>query len=183
MRFATVVSVFCIASAIGCGTVPKTSQPTPQTSSPDPVIEKATGDFDQSLEAWKTLKQNRARDYSYVTRSQSWAGFGSTTTVWISADSVVKRTYEAWKYDDENKRVVTDSWQEQGAEVGTHSPQPLTLDQMYEVCRSQVLTQDPSKNSLSFGVGSDDVMRNCSYVPNGCQDDCSSGVSIDSLSY
>lgn len=135
----------------------------------------------ESLADWQVLKGRSGGDYQYDVRFASWVGFSATTTLEVRDDEVVLRRYEA--LDAEG--MVTESWTEQGAELGSHEHgAPLrTIEELYAVCRNEVLTQDRDENTIYLEFRDDGVLEYCRYVPVDCADDCARGVSIDELRF
>jgi hypothetical protein len=62
-----------------------------------------------------------------------------------------------------------------------HGFDPLPIDALYEQCRTEVLTQDPAANFIDFALDERGLLKTCTYVPMGCADDCTQGVTISDL--
>ena len=144
------------------------------------------GELDKSLATWQALKAQNGDHYRYETSFGSFSGFGNTTTLTVQGETVVSRAYEAYRVDgNTGEKNVTESWTEVGAEVGSHEAgaAPRTVDDLYRVCRSEVLAQSPLENDFYLEFRDDGVLRTCDYVPKGCVDDCSRGVNITALEF
>ena len=142
--------------------------------------------LETSLETWKNLKAQNGDHYRYKTSFGSFSGFGDTTTLTVQGETVVSRAYEAYRVNgNTGEKNVTESWTEEGAEVGSHKAgaEPRTVDELYGVCRSDVLTQNPSANDFYLEFRDDGVLKTCDYVPKDCVDDCSRGVNITGLEF
>ncbi len=136
-----------------------------------------------SLEAWTQLKGENGNHYKYQRSFVSYFGFGSITSFEVKDDVVISRVYEAF---DENFNT-TETWTEQGAEVGVHGDEsgaepPRTVEQLYEECRSDVLSKSRVENYVFLSFF-DDVLLECVYIPKSCADDCAVGVSVELLSF
>lgn len=135
----------------------------------------------ESLADWQVLKGQSSGDYQYDVRFGSVFGFSSTTTFEVQDDMVVLRSYEV----RDAEGVVTESWTEQGAELGSHKGyEPLrTIEELYTVCRNEVLTQERGANDIFLKFRDDGVLEYCEYFPKNCADDCFMGVSIDDIRF
>jgi hypothetical protein len=151
---------------IGCGQVVKQSE------------------LDKSLATWDALKVEHGNHYRYETRSVSWTGFRSTTTLTVRNGEVIMRAYEA-RYQNDVGEDVSESWTEEGAAVGSHESgaDPVTIDALYSKCRTEVLTQDPRDNAFYLDFHTNGVLKTCEYRPLACVDDCLFGVSVDVLEF
>lgn len=152
---------------------------TPDASPPDASPPPREDLLAESLLVWQDLKAADDGTYQYTRSDSSFSGYRSTTTFVVEDDVVVRRTFEGY---DENG-VLVDSFDEQGAEVGTsEGAEPArTIDELYEICRDEVLTQDPDSNYFYLTFRDDGVLELCAYVPDDCADDCDEGVEISSL--
>jgi hypothetical protein len=165
----------------GCGS-PDASPPDaspPDASPPDASPPTREELLAESLLAWQDLKAADDGTYQYTRSSSSFTGARSTTTFVVEADVVVRRSFEG--YDEDG--VLVESFDEEGADVGSNEgAKPAhTIDELYEICRTEVLTQDPASNRFYLTFRDDGVFELCTYVPDDCADDCSEGVEIDSL--
>ena len=133
----------------------------------------------QSLEVWSDLKGSDQRQYRYTSVSVSWTGSRANTTIDVTADRVVSR---AWELLDADGSEV-DAWTEDTTSLGSHpeGAEPLTIDQIYDRCASDVLTQDSAENRITLTFMDTGVLKHCSYFPKTCADDCARGFDITSL--
>jgi hypothetical protein len=169
----------------GCGD--SGSKPDPDAA-PDPVPDATPAPdagpdllalLADSLVVWQEAKAADDGTYGYTWTTSSFTGYRTITTFVVSNDVVVRRTYEAY---DENNQLV-ESFDEQADQVGSNpGGRPVyTIDQIYEVCRDEVLTQDPEQNALTLRTRPDGILEACLYRSLDCADDCQMGVQIDSL--
>lgn len=142
------------------------------------------GELDRSLAVWNALKAENGNSYRYETSFASWAGFGNKTALTVQDGKVTARAYEAYRYE-EDRMTITESYTEEGATLGTHESGAAlrTVDELYGVCRAEVLTQDALANHVYLTFRADGVLETCEYAPKNCADDCSSGVSIAGLEF
>ena len=149
----------------------------------DPGTEQdnGQGELKQSLRTWSELKASNEPQYRYASRNVGWTGDSSRTTVDVVNDAVVARAYTS--FDAEGAEVM--SWTEDTASLGSHpeGAAPLTIDQIYERCGSEILSKDAEKNWITLTFSEDGVLAHCSYFPRTCADDCDVGFSIDSLEF
>ncbi len=137
--------------------------------------------FEASLLSWQLVKKQIAR-YQYSVNFSSWVGFSNRTTLSVEDDVVVNRAYVAF---DQNNKLVA-QWQEDGSdEIGTHKrgATPKTMDQLYRQCRSEVLSKSAQENYISLSFDENNLLRQCTYTPMSCADDCSFGVNISDLQF
>lgn len=73
----------------------------------------------------------------------------------------------------------------EGAALGSHEAGAAirTVDELYSVCRDEVLTQNAFANDFYLSFRDDGVLNYCEYAPKDCVDDCSSGVNITDLEF
>lgn len=75
-------------------------------------------------------------------------------------------------------------WTETGADLGKAvdtSAAPLrTLDQIYEIARTEWLIKRKDAQ-VYFEAKNSGMISSAGYVPDGCQDDCFSGISISEI--
>lgn len=158
--------------------------PNPGQISPPPETTPQQKQLASSLEAWNALKAENGDHYRYETRSVSWTGFRSTTTLTVQGGEVITRVYES-RYQNDAGEDVFESWTEEGAAVGSHKSgaDPVTLDALYSECRTEVLTQNPQDNAFYVDFHTNGVLKTCEYRPLACVDDCLFGVSVDALRF
>lgn len=138
-------------------------------------------DLAESRSVWLDMKAADDGRYQYTRSDSSWTGYRETTTFLVEDDVVVRRSFEAF---DRNGELVR-SFEEEGAEVGSSegadAAPALIIDELYEICRDEVLAKDPDDNIIYLGFRDDGILEYCSYVPRDCADDCSEGVDISDL--
>ena len=142
------------------------------------------GELDRSLATWNVLKTQNDDSYRYETSFASWAGFGNKTALTVQNGKVTARAYEAYRRE-EGQTTVTESYSEEGATLGAHEAgaAPRTVDELYGVCRAEVLTQSALANDFYLTFRADGVLETCEYAPKNCVDDCSSGVNVTGLEF
>ncbi len=138
--------------------------------------------LEDSESAWRALvRQQGAATYSYVVPQSSWTGFSTRTALQLESGSVTYRRYESTTWVDDNTlSPIALQWEERGAELGNHTgAAPLaTLDDQYRRCATEVLTRDPDDNGIYLEFDARNILQTCVYVPKGCVDDCSFGVTL-----
>lgn len=141
-------------------------------------------EFDKSLDTWESTKSKEGNSYNYTVTFGSVFGFGSETVITIENDKVISRAYESYVYNGTDKEI-TDSWLEVQNELGTHEEgaEPITLNQIYSSCKSDILTVNEDENFITFLAENNGILSNCSYFPKNCQDDCSIGFNITSINW
>ena len=142
------------------------------------------GALDRSLTTWNALKTQNGDSYRYEMSFASWAGFGNKTTLTVQNGKVTAQAYEAYRYE-EGRTTVTESYAEEGATLGTHEAGAAlrTVDELYGVCRAEVLTQSALANDFYLTFRADGVLETREHTPKNCADDCSSGVNVTELEF
>ena len=137
-------------------------------------------ELQRSVDTWLALKTENNSNYEYSSRYNSWIGFGSEITLEVENDILVARHRDMW--DDEDNHTY---WSETTPDdLGSHDyHQMSTIDQLYAICKDEVLVKDPVKNSINLSFDDDGILKACTYFPNNCQDDCSVGVNISSVEF
>ncbi len=152
---------------------------------PPPETTPQQKELAESLETWNTLKAENGDYYRYDTSFASFFGFGSTTTLTVQDEQVIVRAYRSYATNEDGEPEAAESWTEEGAAVGSHEAgaEPRTVDELYSVCRSEVLPQNPLENELYLEFRDDGVLKTCEYFPKSCADDCFMGVNITDLEF
>jgi hypothetical protein len=135
----------------------------------------------ESRESWAALKAENGSSYRYTVKDSSWTGYTWQTSVEVLQDHVSRRSFTG-------APVVGGagtSWLEEQGALGSHpeGAPPLTIEEIYDRCASEVLTQDPGENSITLTLRSDGLLQGCSYFPKNCQDDCAVGVGLTTLEF
>ena len=147
-----------------------------------PTNEERQAELAVSREAWDRAKAMFNNSYTYKRGFSSFTGFQGETTLVVNNGVVVERHYKAQHLSGGEATM----WSEYGADVGSHTDEgfaPVLVDALYDECRTQVLTQDETKNWMSFGLDGNGFLQVCTYTPMGCQDDCARGPSITEISF
>ncbi|HAA16622.1 MAG TPA: hypothetical protein DCE41_34890 [Cytophagales bacterium] len=155
-----------------------------------PTSPQVVGDsgitYRESREIWRQLKEDHKETYQYAFTFESWAGFGNTTVISVEEGEVVGRKFEAWQQNLETGALdVVEAYVEAGGDIGSNEQgaEPVTLDELYQDCRDIYLTTSSIENALYFDTDEEGVLNLCGYVPNGCQDDCFQGITIEFLGW
>lgn len=148
-------------------------------------------EFDKSYKAWLSFKQSSNNSYTYVVNWGSWTGYGSETTLKIVNGVIVSRQFTSHQLvypqgggKPTNEMMTT--WTETGSAVNTHdrnegAADAITLDEVYEKAKSVWLKADKKENAVYFEADNNGLISSCGFVPEGCQDDCFSGITITSI--
>ena len=135
----------------------------------------------ESRESWAALKAESGSSYRYTAMDSSWTGYRWQTTVEVVQDHVARRSYTS----ETDTGVAATSWLEEQGALGSNpgGAPPLTIEELYDMCASEVLTQDPTENWITLTFQSDGLLQHCSYFPKNCADDCAVGVSMATLEF
>jgi hypothetical protein len=135
-----------------------------------------------SQEAWEQSRDAAGNSYTYTSEFQSFTGFGGRTTIVVEDGEVTERHYKA----QHTSGGEATQWSEFGVEVGDHSAGAgaVVIDDLYTECALEVLTKDEETHWMSFFVDSSDgILRSCTAAHRLCNDDCSRGVNIASVTF
>ena len=122
--------------------------------------------------------------YSYSVSTFSWTGYRTRTVLQFEQGVGTYRAFESVQLiGGAPSGPLVLEWEERGAEVGSHTnAAPVaTVDQLYDRCAADVLTQDPNRNTITLAFDEHGVLAECTYVPMGCADDCTMGVWLAEL--
>ncbi len=143
--------------------------------------------FIESKQERNKLKGRNGNSYVYTISEQSFAGFGSETTIEVQKGKVISRFYEAYEIseNDESTTIILSYWETSKKELGSHSEgaPAVTMDDLYKTCISQYLIADPNANEVYFETNGQGVMTMCGFVPYGCQDDCYRGIMLSHFAW
>jgi hypothetical protein len=134
----------------------------------------------QSRAAWAALKASNGADYRYM-QTRTVYPFGGTfeTIVEVRADQVVRRSY--------GDKGSPPTWVETGAALGSHTEPrqapPITLDELYARCQSDILSMDEGRYTLTVSLHPSGVINLCQAWPRGCQDDCALGYEVSAYEF
>lgn len=142
-------------------------------------------DFRKSERAWQDFKKSSGNTYKYVVSFQSWAGFGSETTITVADGKVIRREYLSVFYDREPGGLpkVRSEWVEDANEIGTNTNDgalPFTLDEVYEKSKNEWLVKR-DKATTYFRAENAGMISTAGYVEDGCADDCFVGMRISAI--
>tara|TARA_R110002050_G_scaffold4573_1_gene22076 strand:- start:57604 stop:58155 length:552 start_codon:yes stop_codon:yes gene_type:complete len=153
----------------------------------DSLKSKNISEYSRSLNTWNTLKEINGTSYTYEVSSGSVFGFGSTTQITVKNNIVISRVYEAYSiYDNDNNyvgydnRIISITYSENSENLGSNDSgaSPVIIDDLYTTCLNDYLSVNSSSNTIGFEVDDSNIIKACYYVPNGCQDDCSTGITL-----
>ncbi len=139
-------------------------------------------ELEKSLLIWDSEKSKNDGSYTYTTGFTSWVGFGYRGTIVVKNNEIVERHHVGFSAED----ASNDSWREITPDtLGSHTygAELKLIDELYIECERDVLRQDSSTNYIYLTFHPDGLLKQCSYSPKNCADDCSFGVRIDSVSF
>ena len=145
-----------------------------------------------SLATWNALKKTHGASYSYNIVTSSVFGFGTIKKITVLNNKVTSRDYEAYTiYDNDRNylgfenRLILIAYSENTNNLGTNSEGalPITIDALYKTCLNDYLSVDANTNTLTFHVDDFNIIKDCYYVPNGCQDDCAFGIMLTNFNW
>lgn len=154
------------------------------------ACKKDTNDtaYDKSYKAWQNFKAESKNSYTYTVNAGSVFGYGSETTITVQNGVVVARDFLSYvlEYKTANTppvKTIKEQWHEDKVSLNQHSSgaAPITLEVIYQKAKNEWLAADKKKNTIYFETNNNGMISNASYVPNGCQDDCSTGISISEI--
>jgi len=143
---------------------------------------KEQSKLEESLVIWNKEKQRYNNSYQYTTEFSSWTGFRGKTTLIIKNNEITERHYLEFEQE-----VISSSWSEVNKEkLGTHQWEGAALEfieDLYRKCEKDVLTKNPSENYIDLLFHKNGILKTCTYFHKNCVDDCTFGVSIDTITF
>ena len=169
-------------SALACGAAPQhATYPAWEPTSPVVPVVKSRALAREYLEISRKLwERYEWDDYAFVRAKQVSDEEVQFTLLVVHQDRVVQRALLSTRPDVSGlgDRVAGDHgsepvllWWEHGKEVGTHEDGalPLTVDDLYDVCREQVLDVHPElQPRLYFRF--DGLLQHCGFLVDECPD-------------
>ncbi|WP_413668108.1 hypothetical protein ACEN9X_27115 [Mucilaginibacter sp. Mucisp86] len=143
--------------------------------------------YDKSYKAWQSFKIESKNSYTYTVNAGSVFGYGSETKITVQNGVVVGRDFLSYTLEQNPNSAPTkkirEQWHEDKTSLGQHNSGAalLTLDHVYQKAKTEWLAVDRKKNTIYFETNNNGLISGASYVPNGCQDDCSIGISISEI--
>lgn len=138
------------------------------------------GEFGKSYLQWQVFKSACNNSYSYEVVTSSWVGYGTETTITVKQGKVTERSFIAKQYPGNGAPIiVAKEWKEDESQIATHmeGAAPLTLDEVYTRAESDWLSKRDNVKTY-FEAANDGMISLCGYVPDGCADDCFTGITI-----
>lgn len=137
-------------------------------------------DFSRSEKVWNSFKASSGNSYRYLVNHSSLAGSSTETIITVENGQVVGRSYvNKVRSDTSAQLVINVQWEEDASSLGTHqgSVDPVTLDEIYHRAKSDWLKKRDNAKTY-FETKNNGMISLCGYVPDGCMDDCLTGISI-----
>jgi hypothetical protein len=137
------------------------------------------GEYIDSYVAWTKFKESSGNSYRYMVASGSWTGIGTETIITVQNGKPVQRSFVMKGRNQSGQIAVLEEWEETTPELNAHPAgfDPLTLDEIYELARTQWLTKREGA-TVYFEARNNGMISSCGYVEERCADDCFRGVTI-----
>jgi hypothetical protein len=142
-----------------------------------------SSDYASSLHKWKVFKDSSHNSYRYEVSYGSWTGHSAKTIITVRNGKVVGRSYLSKQVTHTPTGIVTkifEEWTETESQLSTHQSGAdlVTLDVIYEKAKNDWLRKR-SDATTYFEARNNGMLSLAGYVPNGCQDDCLNGITIN----
>lgn len=138
--------------------------------------------FNESLEAWESLRSAEGNSYYYITRKSRGFGFGveTSTKITVTDGEVVERATDFFSPDSLGQIVLDSSYLETGAELGINmGGTPIqTMDEIYNTCSETYLFADPSRYEIVFETFDNGILKDCGFTYPQCFDECFQGIRL-----
>ena len=177
-------SVILFAALLLTGGKPITSSRSKQVVQPSKQVARQNH-LAESLKTWQKLKALHNGSYRYSVEG-GFLTFYDVTTIMVRRGKVVSQIYSYFERNSKDQWVFMDeySWTEEGAAVGSHEgAAPLTVDELYRVCRDEVLTRNPRVNDIYLDFKANGVLDSCVYGLKGFTTDVFPGVYVGTLEF
>lgn len=137
--------------------------------------------LEKSFLIWKKNKLDNNSIYSFSSEFNSWVGFGNRSKIFVNNETVIKKEYISWN----KNREIIEKFIETKDKVGnsTKGSIPHTIDELYEICRNDILKKDKVHNNIYISYDNNNILKNCLYSPKHCADDCSRGIRIQNIKF
>lgn len=140
-------------------------------------------DFSRSFHTWKAFKDSSHNSYRYEVSFGSWTGHRAETIITVRNGKVVGRSYLSKQVNHTPTGIVTkifEEWTETESQLATHTSGAdlVTLDVIYDKAKHDWLLKRDDATTY-FEARNNGMISMCGYVPDGCQDDCLHGITID----
>lgn len=139
-------------------------------------------DFEKSYRAWVNFRAISGNSYVYQVSTSSWTNFQTFTMITVTNGKVTARAYTSRSTNQPPSAAVTihEEWEEGQTTLNTHQHGAaiLTLDDIYNRAKTDWLKKRSDAN-FYFESKNDGMISSCGFVPDGCQDDCFMGITID----
>lgn len=138
-------------------------------------------DFNKSYQSWLSFKASSNNSYHYKTTFSSWTGYSTQTVITVQAGKVVRRSYIAQHFNHPtNDTTVHEQWTEEADSLNTHQngAATISLDEIYQKAKTVWLVKRGDATTY-FETKNNGMISTCGYVPEGCQDDCFTGINIE----
>ncbi|MBD0833156.1 hypothetical protein [Aestuariibaculum sediminum] len=150
-------------------------------------------DYRISLDQWNNLKDSNGNSYKYTISTRSVFGSGTNTTITVINGIVFSRVHESYSLFNEDtghylgfeNRIVLENFTENKTALNTHASgaPAITIDNLYDSCLREYLSVDASDNKVVFNYDSNDIIKDCYYIPDGCMDDCTVGIKLSNFEW
>jgi len=140
-------------------------------------------EFNISLQKFYQFKNQSNNSYIYTVVTASWTGYSTTTKITVENGIVSAREFQSSVIGPNPIKTVIATWVEGKESLKTHQEgaETLTLDQVYQKAKREWINVNQSKNQIYFEAKNNGMISNCGYVPNGCADDCFTGITISEI--
>lgn len=143
--------------------------------------------FEKSHRAWLDYKKASDNSYSYTVTGGSWTGISWETNLLVFKGEVISRRFRYTRVDDLIKKNIPAEqleWAEMEGELNSHQTTPaaevITVDEVYKRAKNVWLKKREGVKVI-FEANNNGLISSCGYIPDGCQDDCFSGITISKI--
>jgi hypothetical protein len=126
-----------------------------------------------SREAFQRYTAVHHDTYRYTRWRETRSGNACSTTVQVTTGAVSSVTVS--RLDPGTSRWSTRTYSPDDPSAASCF-EPVTMYDLYDECLTHVLCQDPRTNAVDVQVDARGVLVQCGYSPDGCTDDCFTGL-------
>lgn len=137
-------------------------------------------EYESSRQAWSNFRNTSGNSYRYMATTASWTGFGTETTITVTAGKVTERKYVLFEINGgTGQRTDRETWTETGAAIGSHEAgEPaITLDEVYSKAKNEWLKKRDN-TEIYFEAKNNGMISMAGYREKECVDDCFIGIKI-----
>jgi hypothetical protein len=139
----------------------------------------------ESLKQWEQTEKELKGNYAYIRLQSSMTGDTRITLARFTEGQLDRRVFKRLTVgvrDGKRSAEVQEAWLAKTGEkrlfTGEGGQPGLSITELYNVCKSEVLSKDSEKHDMGIAADDRGVLTQCFYSPKNCADDCGKNYGI-----